>query len=146
MCSEEQIVCPAQLNGFIRCGKETAPLASFLSQQRRMSISNLLQLPALVPCKPSRTSGFQGSTQSQKTCFYESIGSDEYYSIVEMTLENLLSTVKQRQSLVQGRAEEAAVNAVVIVVYCCCCCVGMLLCRHVIQAITTLIETHAVRV
>jgi hypothetical protein len=77
-----------------------------------------------------------------KDLFLRSIGSDEYYSIVEMTLENLLSTVKQRQSLVQGRAEEAAVNAVVIVVYCCCCCVGMLLCRHVIQAITTLIETH----
>jgi hypothetical protein len=43
-----------------------------------------------------------------KDLFLRSIGSDEYYSIVEMTLENLLSTVKQRQSLVQGRAEEAA--------------------------------------
>jgi zinc finger SWIM domain-containing protein 3 len=115
------IVCRHILCVLRRTNRLSCPAEWFHPMWRRDSYTPELPLPAMASFnfQPSSTPRL-GSVQAvederlsrlnavAKDLFLRSIGSDEYFSIVEMTLANLLSTVKKSQSLEQGRAEEAA--------------------------------------
>lgn len=115
------IVCRHILCVLRRMNRLSCPVEWFHPMWKRDFSTRTLPVPttANVNLKPSLGQRI-GSVQAvedvrlsrlntlAKELFLRSIGSDEYFSTVEVTLANLLSTVKQSQSLVQGQAEEVA--------------------------------------